>query len=142
MLKHARTLNGRLNAIAKSRIAGKEMIQAIKSKRHIGVLLDQKYNEGIPVSFFGRDAMTNPVFVPLCQKYDCPLVPVRNIRLKGTRFEIQLGEPIELFNEDGSSRPAEDVMREINTIMEGWIRECPGQWLWLHRRWDSKQLQN
>ena len=23
----------------------------------------------------------------------------------------------------------------INTVMEGWIREYPEQWLWLHRRW-------
>jgi KDO2-lipid IV(A) lauroyltransferase len=23
----------------------------------------------------------------------------------------------------------------MNELMESWIREQPGQWLWIHRRW-------
>jgi KDO2-lipid IV(A) lauroyltransferase len=27
------------------------------------------------------------------------------------------------------------IMAAANAEMERWIREAPGQWLWLHRRW-------
>ena len=27
------------------------------------------------------------------------------------------------------------AMQEMTRIVEGWVRENPGQWLWMHRRW-------
>lgn len=139
LLTKARTLNGRLQAYPKSRSSGKDIIEALKGGRYLGILIDQKYNEGIPVPFFGVDAMTNPIFVQLCQKYKCPLIPVQNIRTGGANFKIVVHEPLSLF--DGNTpRPVEDVIKDAHTLLEGWIRQSPGQWLWLHRRWNSKQL--
>ena len=27
------------------------------------------------------------------------------------------------------------TMQAITNVVEGWVREYPEQWLWLHRRW-------
>ena len=27
------------------------------------------------------------------------------------------------------------TMQAITAVVEGWVREHPEQWLWLHRRW-------
>ena len=43
--------------------------------------------------------------------------------------------PFELSrNPNAELAIAEDTQR-MTKVVEGWIRERPGQWLWLHNRW-------
>jgi KDO2-lipid IV(A) lauroyltransferase len=140
LLEKARTMGGRLKAIPKARSSAKDLMNTLKSKNYIGILLDQKYNEGIAADFFGHPAMTNPVAVMLCQKYEAPLIPVQNKRTGPAQFELTIHPPVALFNDDGSPLPQERVVANTNKILEDWIREEPGQWLWLHRRWNSAGL--
>lgn len=137
LLEHARTLNGRIRAIPKARSSGRDLMNVMKNKEYLGILVDQKYNEGIAINFFGRPAMTNPIAVVLCQKYKTPLIPVQNRRTDPAQFELTAYPPLSLFDEGGEPLPVETVLAEINGMIEGWIRQEPGQWLWLHRRWDN-----
>ncbi|MEZ5919453.1 MAG: lipid A biosynthesis acyltransferase [Alphaproteobacteria bacterium] len=137
LLHRARTLGGRIPAHPKTRESGKALLEALRAGRYLGFLIDQKYNEGVSVPFFGIEAMTNPVFIKMAQRYKCPVIPVQNIRLDGARFRLKFYEPLRLFGEDGAPLPVEDVLAEAHAVLEGWIREHPEQWLWLHRRWPS-----
>ncbi len=141
LLNNARTLKGRITGYPKSRDSGKKIMQALKNKKSIGILVDQKYNEGLNVPFFNRDAMTNPVFVKLCQKYNAPLIPVRNQRHKGYSFTLTAYPPIPVFEKDGSPRKTEDVIKDVHSLLESWIEDAPEQWIWMHKRWGkSKRL--
>ena len=139
VLSYIRSMNGRISAHAKSAQGGKGMMGAIKSGGGLGILIDQKYNEGLSVPFFGMEAMTNPFFVQLAQKYGCALVPIRNIRnpegLDPASFSLTIYEPIAALNADGSKRAIEDVIKDAHALLEGFIKDTPEQWLWLHRRW-------
>ena len=135
LLEKARTLDGLLPALPKSRESGKNILQTLKKGGSLGILIDQKYNEGIEVPFFSQPAMTNPIFVQLCQKYRCQLVPVKNERVDGCEFRLTPYPPLELFDQDDKPRPIEDVIKEAHTLLEAWIRENPEQWIWVHRRW-------
>lgn len=135
LLLNARTLNKRLRSYSKSSTGGRALFKAAKEKRNIVILFDQKYNEGINVPFFGNDAMTNPAFVQIAQKYGLSVVPVQIIREDNARFRLIVHPPMSLNNEDGSKRAIEDVALEAHQMLEVWIRQNPAQWIWLHRRW-------
>jgi KDO2-lipid IV(A) lauroyltransferase len=142
LLDRARTLDHKLGSIPKSRGGTRAFVQAMQQNRHIAMLIDQKYNEGIAVPFFGHPAMTATAFILLCQKFHCPLIPLRVERLEGARFRLTAQEPMVLFDQEGGPLPPEIAIARAHEYLEGWIRERPEQWLWIHRRWNSAAFQS
>ncbi|MDB5492086.1 MAG: Lipid biosynthesis lauroyl acyltransferase [Micavibrio sp.] len=135
VLDYFRSMNGKLVTIPKSKAGTRLLVERMRDNKSIGILIDQKYNEGIAAPFFGHPAMTSPAFVQLGQKFDCPVIPFRVERVDGANFRLNFFEPLALFDEQGVARPADVLITEAHALLEGWIRERPEQWLWLHRRW-------
>lgn len=102
---------------------------------HVGMLIDQKMNDGIPVPFFGRDAMTAPAAAVLGMKMQLPLCPTRTERLEGAHFRITVLPPEEYPTSGDRNADARILMERLNRLLEDWIRDKPAQWLWIHRRW-------
>ncbi len=121
--------------IPKGPAGARQLLRSLKGGKHLGMVVDQKMNDGIPTPFFGRDAMTAPALAELALRFDCPVVPVRVERLEGARFRITIDTPLNL--DATGERPADvaAAMVKVNAIIEGWVREHPEQWLWLHNRW-------
>lgn len=111
------------------------MSSVLERGGHLGMLIDQHFTRGVPLEFFGRRAMTNPVLGKFARKYDCPVHGVRVIRLPNYRFRIELTPPLDLPRDsEGHIDPA-GAMAAMTAVVEDWVREYPEQWLWMHRRW-------
>lgn len=132
-----RNMDGRINAHPKSREGAVQMLTALKQSRMMCFLIDQKYNEGVAVPFFGKPAMTNPAFVIMARKYNYPLIPIQIIRENGANFRIIIHEELKAPKD----RPVEEVIAQAHGLLEDWIAKRPAQWLWLHRRWESLKLE-
>jgi len=117
--------------------AARAMLAVVKAGEHLAILVDQKLNTGIPVRFFGRDAMTTPVLAEFALRYDIPVVPIRVERLGGARFRLSVSPPLAIVKTGDHDADLRRVMTMVNELFERWIRERPEQWLWLHRRWPS-----
>jgi KDO2-lipid IV(A) lauroyltransferase len=121
--------------VPKGTVAARRAIAALREGGHIAMLVDQKMNDGIPVPFFGRDAMTAPAAAQLALRFDGAIVPTRVDRLNGARFRIAFLPPVTLERSGDRHADITAIMTALNREMEGWIRERPEMWLWLHRRW-------
>jgi len=108
---------------------------ALAEGRHAGMLVDQYYDRGVDVTFFGRRTKANPLIARLARQIDCPIHGTRVIRLPGNRFRIDLTDPIEPVRDAEGKIEIEGTMQVITAVVESWVREHPEQWLWLHRRW-------
>jgi KDO2-lipid IV(A) lauroyltransferase len=99
------------------------------------MLTDQKMNDGIPVPFFGRPAMTAPALAVLALRFDCVVLPARVERLGGAHFRLTVFPPLALPRSGDSHADAAALMAQVNAILESWVRDRPQEWFWVHRRW-------
>jgi KDO2-lipid IV(A) lauroyltransferase len=115
--------------------AALEMAGALDAGLHLGMLVDQHFSRGVDVTFFGRRCKANPTIARLARQYDCPVLGVRVIRLPGHRFRVKSEGPITLPRDANGRVDVQGATQMITGIVESWVREHPGQYLWFHRRW-------
>jgi len=121
--------------IPKGAVASRRALAALRRGAHLTLLVDQKLNDGIPVSFFGRSAMTAPALALLALRFDCAVLPARVERTHGAHFRLTLYPPLRLPRSGDRAADVAALMEAVNQTLEGWIRERPEQWFWVHRRW-------
>jgi len=133
MITRFRGAGGEL--IPKGTVAARRAIAVLRRGAHLTMLADQKMNDGIPVPFFGRTAMTSSALAALALRFDCDILPARVERLGGARFRLTVFPPLPLPRSGDHHADVAALMAQVNQILEGWIRDRPGEWFWLHRRW-------
>jgi Kdo2-lipid IVA lauroyltransferase/acyltransferase len=114
-----------------------KLLRALEANRHVAMLVDQYFVKGVDVTFFGRHSKVNPLMAQLARHIDCPIHGTRIIRRPDNpnRFLIDMTEAIEPKRDDEGRIDVAGTMQAIMTVVEGWVREQPEQWLWLHRMW-------
>lgn len=107
---------------------------------HLGMLIDQHFTRGVVVPFMGRPALTNPIMGKFARRFECPVHGVRVIRLPNQRFKLQLTPPLDLPRDAQGEIDVQGAMAMMTAVVEGWVREHPEQWLWMHRRWRPNMI--
>ena len=123
----------KVNMIPKGKSGAKQIIAALQADQQVVMLVDQKMNDGIKVPFLGHDSMTAPAIASLALKYRCPIIPVQIIRKKDSYLDVIIHPALKY--QDSTS---ESIMIQINQKIGEWVKQNPGQWFWLHKRWFGK----
>src|SRR5215831_17709690 len=111
------------------------LAEALRNGQHVAMLVDQYLTAGVEVTFFGRKTKANPMLARLLRQIECPVHGVRIVRLPGHRFHAELTEEIPPVRDAEGRIDVKGMTQAITNVVEGWVREHPEQWLWLHRRW-------
>jgi KDO2-lipid IV(A) lauroyltransferase len=113
-----------------------KLMRILGAGGHVAMLVDQYFVNGVDVMFFGRRCKANPFIARLARHIDCPIHGTRVVRLPdGHRFRVDLSEAIAAPRDPDGKIDVRATMQAITSVIEGWVREHPEQWLWLHRRW-------
>ncbi|SEH62898.1 KDO2-lipid IV(A) lauroyltransferase [Methylobacterium sp. 275MFSha3.1] len=116
------------------------MRDVVETGGHLGQLIDQHFTRGVVVEFLGRPCLANPLLAKLARHYDCPVHGVRVVRLPEGRFRLELTPPLDLPRAADGTIDVAGAMQAMTAVVEGWVRDNPGQWLWMHRRWRPDML--
>lgn len=116
----------------------RELVQGMKRGDSIALLVDQKYNEGPEVEFFGEPVNASPGAARLARKFDTVMLPLSVVRLKGARFRVTAHEPIAIADTGDKNADILQGIQAANRFVEDRVRENPVDWFWVHKRWPQK----
>lgn len=111
------------------------LARVLEKGGNIGALTDQKYRNGVPTTFYGRECRTSPLVAKLARQYDCDVYPAHVVRLPGNRFRVRLQDRLDIPRDAVGRVDTGALTQTLNDVVEGWVREHPGQWMWFHKRW-------
>jgi Kdo2-lipid IVA lauroyltransferase/acyltransferase len=115
--------------------ASRGVLRELQQGRSVGLLMDQRYDRGEKIPFFGVPATTTLVPARLALRLGVPLIPARIERRDGARFLITFHRPLRPAAGLDADDAARDLTAQVNALFARWIAAAPDQWLCAKRRW-------
>lgn len=121
--------------LAPKQSAARSLVKALSLGESVGLLVDQRVPDGVPIPFFGRPAPTTISPARLALKFGASIVPTQCQRLGAARFRIIFHEPLRPADALPGTDPEIALTTRINGHIEGWIRDRPADWYCMRWRW-------
>jgi KDO2-lipid IV(A) lauroyltransferase len=139
LIEKTRTRFG--NRSIDKRAAARAMLRALHAGETLGILVDlnTQQHEGVFVDFFGIPASTTSGLASIALRTDASVLPVfAPWDEQRQRFLLRIDPPLTI-NPTGDER--EDVRQltaQFTSVIEKYVRLYPDQWLWIHKRWNTR----
>ena len=114
--------------------AMRNMVKTVKSKKLLGLLVDQNL-EGVEVNFFNKKTIHSNSAAILANKFDAIVIPAFITRVGFEEYKATFYEPIKIEKSGNALVDITAHTQKQAEITERVIRESPHEWLWIHRRW-------
>lgn len=121
--------------------AARSMLKILRSGETLGLLTDLNTldDEAIFVDFMGVPAATTFVVAKLAVRTNTPLVPVFAPWSEEKGKYLLIIEPMIPVETTGDEdADVRHLTIKLTQRIENNIRQYPGQWLWIHKRWKTR----
>jgi KDO2-lipid IV(A) lauroyltransferase len=121
--------------------AARQMFRALENGELLGILADLNVQEkeGVFVDFFGVPASTSVSIAKLAVKTNAVVIPAFAVWEEAkNKYVVYLEPPVEYKEGDNSPENIRDLTQKITAVVEKYVRRYPEQWLWIHKRWNTR----
>ncbi|MDP2913505.1 MAG: lysophospholipid acyltransferase family protein [Candidatus Omnitrophota bacterium] len=118
----------------------RKALKALKDNRIVGIVADQDVDsvDGVFVDFFGHPAYTPVGPAVLARASGASMIPVLMLR-ENSHHTLVVEEPIQLVDTGQREKDLIENTRRWSSVIESYIRRYPEQWVWMHRRWKTRE---
>ncbi|MEP6847863.1 MAG: lysophospholipid acyltransferase family protein [Acidobacteriota bacterium] len=113
----------------------------LRSGGVLGVLPDVNVQEkdGVFVPFFGIPACTTGGVAILAKRTGAMIVPLCTVwDAKIGKYRVKHGKIIDAATTDDRHKDVIETTTALTAAMEEFVRSYPEQWLWIHKRWNTR----
>ncbi len=119
----------------KSPATARALLRRAREGGYPAFVADLREKRGVPTTFFGRTAMSNPFPALIARSAGIPLYAARVLRKPGARFRMRI-EAVEIPQTEDRHADVLAATQGLQARFEDFVREAPEQWMWAHKRWD------
>lgn len=103
-------------------------------------LIDQNMlpKRGIFVDWFGRPACTTPAASLLSLRTGAPTIVALSVDQPDGTVRLSVEGPFPVARTGSVASDVRAHTQALTNVIEGYVRQNPEQWLWLHRRWKTR----
>jgi Kdo2-lipid IVA lauroyltransferase/acyltransferase len=121
-----------------SKGALKKSVALLKDKKYLGFLNDQNaWSEGMPVTFFGKEAPTMKGLAMFVEKFNYPILQGYCSREKNGKYKFWI-EELDYQHSEDREELYKNILQASNDHLENAVKQYPEQYLWSHKRWNLK----
>src|SRR5690606_31209113 len=126
------------NRTIRKQDSAREVLSVLRNNGAVGILADQNAagSDGLFVDVFGRKASATRGVAQIAARTGAAVVPgfaVWNDAAR--RYVLKFYPAVELVESADREADLLENTQRCQAAIERAIRESPGQWLWIHRRW-------
>src|SRR6202167_6230288 len=122
--------------------SARAILKVLTSGGTIGILADHNttLEEGVFADFFGIPASTTSGLARLALRTDAAVVPGFLFWDESLgQYRLRFEPPVELARSGDEEADVRENTQRFTSVIERYVRAHPEQWLWVHKRWKTRQ---